>query len=132
MYLWISRYAYISYVLGNSLARRRWWLAFTLIRNPTLVTLRVRECKTESPHRTTLSLTDIKCDDETATVDKESAESWEFSIRCCKKYKLKIPPNIFINLMAFGVLLSILVIYTGFPILLNSLLKEAQTMAMST
>ncbi|XP_060562282.1 stimulated by retinoic acid gene 6 protein-like isoform X2 [Ruditapes philippinarum] len=119
---------------GNSIAKRRWWLALTLIRNPSLVALRVRESKREeSRHRTTLSLTDIKCDDKTAIVDQEnSADAWGFSIRCCRNYKFEIPSNILINLMALIVLLSVLVIYTGFPILLRSLMEEAEALAQAT
>jgi hypothetical protein len=97
------------------------------------VALRVRESKRESRHRTTLSLTDIKCDDKTAITKQENlADAWGFSIRCCRNYKFEIPSNILINLMALIVLLSVLVIYTGFPILLKDLMKEAEALALAT
>lgn len=108
---------------SNSVAKRRWLLAMTLIRNPSLVPLRVRVTKHESV-RSTLELQEIQFSESTTIVDKDQSEdTWGFSISC-KNYKFKIPPNIVTNIMALIVLLSILVIYTGVPLLFKDLANE--------
>ncbi|XP_060566859.1 stimulated by retinoic acid gene 6 protein-like [Ruditapes philippinarum] len=103
----------------HSIAKKRWWLAFTLIRNPSLVALRVRDCNRESRHSLTLSLTDNKYDNTALVNQDNSAYTRCFSLRCCRNYKFEIPSNILINLVALIVLLSMLVFYSGFSILLK-------------
>ncbi|XP_060576874.1 stimulated by retinoic acid gene 6 protein-like [Ruditapes philippinarum] len=118
---------------GNSLSKKRWLLAFTLIRNPSLVALRVRECKSKSRDKTALSLTDIQCVNSTATdYPDNSTDASGSSISCCGKFKFEIPSTLLINLMALIVLISMLVIYAGLPVLINDLIKTAKILATAT
>ena len=93
-----------------------------MIRNPTLVALRARECKRESRNRLTASLTDVKYNDKTRIVDKDNTvDSGGYLIRCCKNNKFEVSSNLMINIMVFIVLLAGIVIYAGLSVLYSKL-----------
>ncbi|XP_052777943.1 stimulated by retinoic acid gene 6 protein-like [Mya arenaria] len=108
-----------------SIAKRRWLLAFTLVRNPDLQQLRVHGTHNiKDDNSVYVDVSDI------AVVDAEKSsgisdnmvmDTWGCVCRFCKNYKFTIPPNITTNIMAGIVLFAILIIYFGLPLILKTL-----------
>ncbi|WAR24168.1 STR6L-like protein [Mya arenaria] len=87
-----------------SIAKRRWLLAFTLVRNPELKQWRVHgKPKIKIDNSVYVDVSDIFVEDAengSGISDNMVMDTWGCVCRCCKNYKLTIPPNIATNIMA--------------------------------
>ncbi|KAL4236450.1 hypothetical protein ACF0H5_004835 [Mactra antiquata] len=109
-------------VKRNTISRRRWLLAYTLLRNPSLVAHRVRNVK-KSEENNTLDPNDIDYSEANAEVRAEDG-AWKFSFRCCNNYKCTIPPNVITTGIALVVLFCVLILYSGLPILISEIGRQ--------
>ncbi|XP_052777155.1 stimulated by retinoic acid gene 6 protein-like [Mya arenaria] len=108
-----------------SIAKRRWLLAFTLVRNPDLQQLRVHGTHNikddNSVYVDVSDITVVDAEKSSGISDNMVMDTWGCVCRFCKNYKFTIPPNITTNIMAGIVLFAILIIYFGLPLILKTL-----------
>ncbi|XP_053394355.1 stimulated by retinoic acid gene 6 protein-like [Mercenaria mercenaria] len=108
----------------NNIRNRRWWLAYTLLRNPSLSAMRVHESKKDSLVNSTVDLNEIKCSNiESSKINDQPGDIWDCSCRliCCREYKFRIPPNLLTNIFAVIVLLSIIIIFACLPLIRSNM-----------
>ncbi|XP_053394354.1 stimulated by retinoic acid gene 6 protein-like [Mercenaria mercenaria] len=109
----------------NKMRKRRWWLAYTLIRNPSLSAMRVHETKVALAN-STVDLNDIKySNNESLNVKDQQEEFWDCSCRpvSCREYKFRIPANLLTNMLAVIVFLSIVIIFACVRVIISNIIK---------
>ncbi|XP_053394360.1 stimulated by retinoic acid gene 6 protein-like isoform X2 [Mercenaria mercenaria] len=119
----IDSFARNSSTSSTNIRNRRWWLAYTSIRNPSLSVMRVHETKKDTHINPIVDLNEINCSNiESTEVKNQPEDIWDCSCRpiCCKEYKFRIPPNLLTNMFAVIVLLSIIIIIACASLLINS------------
>ncbi|XP_052777153.1 stimulated by retinoic acid gene 6 protein-like [Mya arenaria] len=113
-----------------SIAKRRWFLAFTLVRNPDLKQLRVHgKPKIKDDNSVYVDVSDIVVVDaekSSGISDNMVMDTWGCVCRCCKDYKFTIPPNITTNIMAGIVFFALVIIYFAFPLVFDIIISLIQ------
>lgn len=113
---------FLFLISENSIASRKWKLAYTMIRNPSVVQFRVRgKARYNEP---AVHVEDIYINGLSgmnSINDSLVEDTWGFSFKCFKKLSCSIPPNIVTNIMAGIVIGAVVLLYFGLPLLVSRL-----------